>query len=237
MEHITVTGLCFSYQKNGPQVLSDINFSAAKGACLCIAGANGCGKSTLLQLIAHCLKPAKGEVRINGDENGSGVGMVFQEPDHQLFMPTVWEDVAFGALKKGMTAHEGREAALDALRMVEAEHLAERAPYTLSGGEKQRAALAGILITRPGIIVLDEPSAALDPRARKNIIRLLRNLNCTRIIASHDLDLILALADEVLFLDRGKVAAQCPVPGLLSDEIFLQRIGLELPLSLGKSPL
>ncbi|MDR2480141.1 MAG: energy-coupling factor ABC transporter ATP-binding protein [Treponema sp.] len=240
MEHIRLSGICFSYEKNGPQVLSDISFSVERGSCICVAGANGCGKTTLLQLTARCLKPEKGEIRFSGGGNGDAaygreLGMVFQEPDHQLFMPTVWEDAAFGALKTGMSPAEGRKAALDALRMVEAEHLAERPPYTLSGGEKQRAALAGVLITRPEILVLDEPSAALDPRGRKNIIRLLRKISCTKIIASHDLDLIWELADTVLFLDRGKIAAQCSVPGLLADEHFLQSIGLELPLSLGRN--
>ena len=235
MEHIQLQGVCFSYEQNGPEVLSGIDLPVEKGAVTGIAGANGCGKSTLLQLIAHCLKPCKGTITLsgggNGSENSRRTGMVFQEPDHQLFMPTVWEDVAFGVLKKGMPPQEARDAALEALRMVEAEHLAERPPYKLSGGEKQRAALAGILITRPEILVLDEPSAALDPRSRKNLILLLRKIHCTKIIASHDLDLILDLADTVFFLDKGKIAAQSPVPGLLLDENFLQSIGLELPLS------
>jgi cobalt/nickel transport system ATP-binding protein len=238
MEHIKLSGVCFSYEKNGPPVLSGIDFAVEKGSTLCVAGANGCGKSTLLQLIAGCLKPEKGRISVNGD-NGEGgnrgnAGIVFQEPDHQLFMPTIWEDVAFGVLKKGMSPGDAREAAFAALRMVEAEHLAARPPYKLSGGEKQRAALAGILITNPEILILDEPSAALDPRARKNLIPLLRNIKCTKIIASHDLDLILELAGTALFLNNGKIAGLCAVPGLLADEPFLQGIGLELPLSLKK---
>ena len=237
MEHIRLQGVCFSYEKNSPEVLSNINFSVEKGVTACIAGANGCGKSTLLQLIAQCLKPLNGTITIYSHENGNPkkshyTGIVFQEPDHQLFMPTVWEDVAFGILKNGMSPVVAREIALDALKMVEAEHLAEKPPYKLSGGEKQRVALAGILVMKPEILVLDEPSAALDPRARKNIIQLLQKIKCTKIIASHDLDLILDLADMVFFLDKGKIAAQCPVPGFLLDESFLQGIGLELPLSL-----
>ena len=240
MEHIKLQDVCFSYEKNSPEVLSNINFSVKYGATICVAGANGCGKTTLLQLIAQCLKPHKGTITINDCTDGNPeknlyTGIVFQEPDHQLFMPTVWEDVAFGVLKKGMSPVDAREAAIDSLKKMEADHLAEKPPYKLSGGEKQRVALAGILIMKPEILVLDEPSAALDPRARKNIIQLLRKINCTKVIASHDLDLILDLADTVLFLDKGKIAAQCPVPGLLLDEEFLQSIGLELPLSAAKT--
>ena len=190
-----------------------------------------------LRLAARCLKPSRGAVTVKGEkaaEKERSTGMVFQEPDHQLFMPTVWEDVAFGILKKGMSPGEARTAALEALKKIEAEHIAEKPPYKLSGGEKQRAALAGVLITGPEILVLDEPSAALDPRARKNLILLLRKIPGTKIIASHDLDLVLELASRVMFLYQGRIAAQCSVPGLLSDEGFLRGIGLELPLSFGR---
>jgi cobalt/nickel transport system ATP-binding protein len=185
--------------------------------------------------MAGCIKPTQGEI------SAPGCGIVFQDVDHQLFMPTVWEDVAFGILKKGTRPEDVREAVFEALRSVEAEHLAEKPPYTLSGGEKQRAALAGILITRPDVLVLDEPSASLDPRARKNLIALLRRLPCTKIIASHDLDLVLELADRVLFLCDGRIAGESPVmgrtaPGLLADETFLQGIGLELPLTFWDAP-
>ncbi|MHC6203369.1 energy-coupling factor ABC transporter ATP-binding protein [Breznakiellaceae bacterium SP9] len=234
MEHIRLSNISFSYEKNARPALSDLSFAIEKGETLCFAGANGSGKSTLLQIIAGCLKPVRGEISASG--GGANLcGIVFQDLEHQLFMPTVWEDVAFGVLKKGMLPKEAKEAALAALRSVEAEHLAEKPPYKLSGGEKQRAALAGILITRPEVLVLDEPSASLDPRARKNLIGLLRRLPCTKIIASHDLDLVLDLADRVLFLHAGQVAGESPVagraaPGLLADEGFLRSIGLELPL-------
>jgi cobalt/nickel transport system ATP-binding protein len=155
---------------------------------------------------------------------------VFQDPDNQLFMPTLWEDVAFGIMKKGIRPGEAKERALAALAGVEAAHLAERAPHTLSGGEKQRAALAGALIMERDILLLDEPTAALDPRARKNLIDLLKNRRGSIVIASHDLDMALDLADRVIFLHQGRIAADCPVPGLLLDESFLHSIGLELPL-------
>jgi cobalt/nickel transport system ATP-binding protein len=234
MAYLEVTGLSYVYE-NGIKALHDISFSVEKGSCLCIAGANGSGKSTLLELLASCMKPSGGTASIDGvsvfgREGGGKTGIVFQEPDNQFFMPTVWEDVAFGVMKRGMKPEEGRELAMRALETVDAAHLAERPPYKLSGGEKQRAAIASILIMRREILLLDEPSAALDPRSRKNIIALLKSLDCTRIIASHDLDMALDLADRVIFLYRGKVAGQSETPGLLLDEKFLQSIELELPL-------
>jgi cobalt/nickel transport system ATP-binding protein len=238
MEKLVLKHVSCVYDGNIP-ALEDISFSLKAGESLCIAGANGSGKSTLLQIIASCVKKSGGEIIIDGQELKDGVrcgktGMVFQEPDNQFFMPTVWEDTAFGVMKKGMAVGEARAAALAALRQVEAEGLAERRPYTLSGGEKQRAALAAILIMEPEILLLDEPTAALDPRSRKNIIALIKNLPCARLIATHDLDMALEIADRIIFLHRGRIAAGCPAPGLLLDKDFLQGIGLELPLSVSQ---
>jgi cobalt/nickel transport system ATP-binding protein len=231
MAHLIVKNISHRYGKGADAALADINFSVEQGRCVCIAGANGSGKSTLLQIIASCLKPEKGEIVIETGKGGEGrAGIVFQEPDDQLFMPSVWEDVAFGIMKKGVAPEKAKERALAALAQVEAAHLAERAPHTLSGGEKQRAALAGALIMEREILLLDEPTAALDPRARKNLIALLQKQRHTKIIASHDLDMALEIADRIIFLSQGRVAADCPAPGLLLDEDFLQSIGLELPL-------
>ncbi|MDR1249911.1 MAG: energy-coupling factor ABC transporter ATP-binding protein [Treponema sp.] len=234
MAHLIVKNISHRYGKgtDATRALEDINFSVEPGKRLCIAGANGSGKSTLLQIIASCLKPEEGEIVIEAENGGEGrAGIVFQEPDDQLFMPSVWEDVAFGIMKKGVKPEEAKERALAALAQVEAAHLAERSPHTLSGGEKQRAALAGVLILERKILLLDEPTAALDPRARKNLIALLKKQRHTKIIASHDLDMALEIADRIIFLSQGRVAADCPAPGLLLDEDFLQSIGLELPLS------
>jgi cobalt/nickel transport system ATP-binding protein len=141
-------------------------------------------------------------------------------------------------MKKGVNSETARALALGALRAVEAEELADRPPYKLSGGEKQRAALASVLIMEPELLLLDEPTASLDPRARKNIIALLKKLPGTKIIATHDLDMALETADRVIFLHRGRIAADCPAPGLLLDKPFLQSIGLELPLGVesGETP-
>jgi cobalt/nickel transport system ATP-binding protein len=248
MTKVNVSDVTYTYE-GGFCALDNVTFTVQKDSCLCVAGANGSGKSTLLGLIAGCMKPTKGDIFIDGvsifkkGNRLAETGIVFQEPDNQLFMPMVWEDVAFALLKKGISIANAKDRALAALRMVDAEYIAERAPYKLSGGEKQRAAIASVLSGFQGnienkILLIDEPSAALDPHARKNIIAILRRFSCTKIIASHDLDLIMDLADHVLFMHENHVAGEGPVkgrvcPGLLSDETFLQSIGLELPLIFG----
>jgi cobalt/nickel transport system ATP-binding protein len=168
------------------------------------------------------------------------IGIIFQEPDNQLFMPAVWEDVAFAIMNKGCSIKDAKEAALNALKAVDAEHLAERPPYKLSGGEKQRVAIASVLVSfqnnsEDEILLIDEPTAYLDPRARKNFIQLIKKLKCTKIIATHDLDMALDLCDEIIFLNNGKLEARSPLPGLLANEPFLQSIGLELPLRMSNS--
>jgi cobalt/nickel transport system ATP-binding protein len=235
MALLVVNNISHRYGKtaDAPMALDQISFSVEQEQCVCVAGANGSGKSTLLQIIASCIKPSGGEIRIeNGSGEGAMAGIVFQDTDNQLFMPSVWEDVAFGIMKKGMTPAEAKEKALAALARVDAARLAERAPHTLSGGEKQRAALAGVLILERDLLLLDEPTAALDPRARKNLITLLKNQRGAKIIASHDLDMALDIEDRIIFLHKGRIAADCPAPGLLLDGEFLRTIGLELPLGL-----
>jgi cobalt/nickel transport system ATP-binding protein len=234
MGYIEIENLSFSYEKHR-EVLKDISFSVEKGRCVCVAGANGSGKSTLLELIASCMEPSGGTIRIDGvsifkNKKEQKTGIVFQEPDNQFFLPTVWEDVAFGVMKKGVSPEKGRELAMEALKLTGAGHIAERPPYKLSGGEKQKAAIASILVMKREILLLDEPTAALDPRSRKNTIALIKALDCTRLIASHDLDMAMDLADEIIFLHNGKIAARSEAPGLLLDEGFLRGIGLELPL-------
>jgi cobalt/nickel transport system ATP-binding protein len=236
MEKLVLKNIACVYEGN-IRALEDITLSLNPGENLCVAGANGSGKSTLLQIIASCVKNTGGEIFIDGQRIRAGArhgkaGIVFQDPGNQFFMPTVWEDVAFGIMKKGMGTAQAKAAAIAALEQVDAAGLADRRPYTLSGGEKQRAALASILIMEPEILLLDEPTAALDPRSRKNTISLIKSLPCAKIIASHDLDMALDIADRVIFLYGGRIAADCKAPGLLLDENFLQSIGLELPLGI-----
>jgi cobalt/nickel transport system ATP-binding protein len=241
-DFLSIENVSYRYEADR-EVLRNVSFTVQKGSCVCIAGPNGSGKSTLLELIGGCLKPGSGDILVDGvstirsPKNGDKrTGIIFQEPDNQLFMPTVWEDVAFGIMKDGVSPEEGRTRACETLKMVGAEHLADRPPYKLSGGEKQRAAIASILIMKREILLLDEPTASLDPHARKNIICLLKDLNVTKIIASHDLDMALDICEEVIFLHGGNISARSSVPGLLEDKCFLQSIGLELPLSLDRGP-
>ncbi len=236
---LQVEGLRHCYE-DGTATLHGIDFVVREGECLGIVGANGAGKSTLLQLLAGCLEPAGGEVRLDGmplyrDENQKNkarrqIGLVFQDADDQLFMPTVWEDVAFGLAARGVPVAALKQEAIGVLQTLQAAHLAERAPHRLSGGEKRVAATAAVLAMAPRVLVLDEPTAALDPRARRHWIALLKAMPVTRIVASHDLDMVLDACDRVLVLHQGGIVRESAVPGCLRDAAFLHGCGLELPL-------
>ena len=158
------------------------------------------------------------------------VGLIFQDPDDQLFMPQVVEDVAFGPVAHGVPAEEAHARAREVLESLNVGHLAERPPHRLSGGEKRMAALAGILVMRPEIVVLDEPSAALDPRARRRVIEVLRELDKPIILATHDLDMALDVCGRAVVLYDGRVAADGDLGTILGDEALLRQNGLELPL-------
>jgi len=233
---VEVTHLSYAYP-DGHQALEDITLTVEKGECLGMVGPNGAGKSTLLLHLNGLLSGNAGDVRILGQpinkQNLSWVrqkvGLVFQNPDDQLFCPTLFEDVSFGPLNSQMPAEEipGRVAA--ALRKVGLVGFEDRSPHHMSVGEKRKASLATILSMDPEIIVLDEPSSNLDPRSRRELIDLLASFPQTRIIATHDLDLVLHLTDRVLLLDHGKVAASGKPEDVLTDESLLKTHGLELP--------
>jgi cobalt/nickel transport system ATP-binding protein len=162
----------------------------------------------------------------------SHVGVVFQNSDDQLFNATVFDDVAFGPLNLGLPPDEVRRRSSEALAAVGLTGLEERPPFHLSGGEKRRVALAGVLAMRPGVLLLDEPSSHLDPRGRREFIQLLNGLTGTKIIASHDLELVLESCPRVLLLDGGRLIADGPAPTLLADESLMEKHGLATPLSL-----
>ena len=233
----------FAYP-DGHEALRDISFEATHGESVGIIGANGAGKSTLLMLLMGLLHPAAGSVRIGGVELTrktlpdirKRVGMVFQNPDDQLFMPTVGEDVAFGPRNAGLTEKEVQERVTESLVRVGIAHLRERAPFKLSGGEKHAAAIASVLAMEPDILVLDEPTAGLDPRARRRVMGLLESFSHTRLITSHDLDMILALCPRVVILRDGVVAADGPSRVLLADAELMETCGLEVPASLKPCP-
>lgn len=229
--------LAYAYP-DGNRALCDLSFRIKQGESVGVVGANGAGKSTLLLLIAGALFPAAGALRV-GDvlvhrEKRScpcrRVGLVFQSPDDQLFMPSVLDDVAFGPRALGLSPDEVEERVGSALRVVDGEHLARRPPHRLSGGEKKVVALAAILSMAPTILALDEPSSALDPRSRRRVIELLKRMAQTKLIATHDLDLVLDLCPRCLVLKDGRLLADGPTLQLFADDALLSAGGLERPL-------
>jgi cobalt/nickel transport system ATP-binding protein len=163
--------------------------------------------------------------------------MVFQDPDDQLFMPTVFDDVAFGPLNLGLPPDEVEARVERALETVGAAHLRERPPYRLSGGEKRAVAIATVLSMSPDVLVLDEPTASLDPRSRRQLIALLAGFAHTKIIATHDLDFALELCGRTIVLQAGRVAADGPTAELLRDRALLEASHLELPIRLQACPV
>ncbi len=235
---VEVRGLEHRYA-DGTQALRGLDCRIAPGEAVAIVGANGAGKSTLLLHLNGLLQPSAGTVHVGGLAVGRAtqvqvhraVGYVFQDPDDQLFMPTVEDDVAFGPLNLGLAPDAVRERVLDALQRVGAEHLASRAPWRLSGGEKRAVAIAGVLAMAPQVLVLDEPSAGLDPAARRRLIGLLRSFTHTRVIATHDLDLVLDVCPRVLVMHEGRIEADGAPAEVFRDAALLQRCHLEPPLA------
>lgn len=235
---VELRGASFRYP-DGTAALQDLSVRIVHGESVALIGANGAGKSTLLGLINGLLLPSAGEVFV-GDlpvtprtlpQIHRTVGYVFQDADDQLFMPTVFDDVAFGPLNLGMDEAQARAQAERALHTVGAGHLAQRAPYRLSGGEKRAVAIAGVLAMAPSILVLDEPSSGLDAAARRRLIGLLGSFSHTRIIATHDLDLALDVCTRVLVLHEGRLVADGAPAQIFDDGAALARCGLEPPLS------
>lgn len=230
---------------DGNAGINSISFRITHGESVALVGANGAGKSTLLLHLNGCLIPTRGEIQI-GDYPLSkknlktvrrSVGMVFQNPDDQLFMPTVFDDVAFGPINLGMHEAEVEKRVVQALETVGAAHLVNRPPYKLSGGEKRAVAIATVLATSPDILVMDEPSSNLDPISRKRLITLLSTFKHTKIIATHDLDMALDLCERTIVLHKGKITADGPTIDLFNDESLLARSGLEKPLRMQGCPV
>jgi len=225
---------------DGTVALRDVSFRITHGESVAVIGANGAGKSTLLLHLNGYLTPTSGAVRV-GDlsftkktlpEIRRRVGMVFQDPDDQLFMPTVCEDVAFGPLNLGLSSGEVEARVREALERVGAEHLRERPPYRLSGGEKKRVAIATVLSMAPDILVMDEPTNGLDPFARRRLIELLTDFRHTKIFTSHDLDMVLELCERTIVLHDGEVRADGPTREIFRDDGLLASCRLEKPLSM-----
>jgi len=236
--------LCYSYP-DGTLALDRVSFRIEHGDSVAIVGANGAGKSTLLQHLNGCLSPVSGTVRIGDfpitprtlNAVRRSVGMVFQDPDDQLFMPTVFDDVAFGPLNQGFPPQEAEARAMRALETVGAAHLRDRPPYKLSGGEKRTVAIATVLSMSPDVLVMDEPTASLDPRSRQALIELLDRFEHTKIIATHDLDMALDLCARTIVLREGRIAADGPTEQLMRDGVLLEQSGLALPLRMQACPV
>lgn len=236
---VEVRQLHYSYP-DGREAIRNISLSIHHGESVGIIGANGAGKSTLLLLLTGILFPSSGEVLV-GDIHVTRktlpmirqrLGMVLQDPDDQLFLPTVYDDVAFGPRNYGLNDQEIAERVQRALETVGISHLAHRAPFKLSGGEKRAASIATVLSLDPDILIMDEPTTGLDPRSRRKLIHLLESFDHTKIIASHDLEMVLATCSRVVLLEEGRIAASGPAEEVLRDKELLERCGLEVPLSL-----
>lgn len=227
---------------DGHEAIKDISFTIYHGESVGIIGANGSGKSTLLFLMMGILFPDRGEVKV-GDVAltkktlsmiRQRLGMVFQDSDDQLFMTTVYDDVAFGPRNYHLREDEVRLRVDEALEMVGITHLIYRAPFKLSNGEKRAAAIASVLSMRPDVLIMDEPSSGLDPKSRRRLIQILKGFSHTKIMTSHDLDMVLETCDRTIVIKDGGVAADGRALEILTNEDLLKKCGLELPLSMQK---
>ena len=237
--HIDIQGLSFAYTKN-KQVLENINLHAGEHEAIGIVGANGAGKSTLLRLLVGLATDFGGSIRVEEIPVEKRtlplirekIGYVFQDSDNQLFMSTAYEDIAFAPRNYGLPEAEVERRVQSALEQVGIPHLRNKQLFTMSGGEKKLVSIAGILSLTPDIILMDEPSIALDPRNRRNLINLLNSFEHLKLIASHDLDLIWDTCSRTIILDKGTIVWDGPTEIALRNEKLLQEHGRELPLSL-----
>ncbi len=233
MSILEIAELSFSYE-DGTPAIEGISFKVEQGEKVAIIGPNGAGKSTLFSLIAGFRTPFTGKVIVNRDilDDGSQdrvrrhLGMLFQDPDDQIFMPTVEEDVAFGPQNLDLDDIQGRVT--KALRSTGTETLAKRVPHRLSHGMKKRVAIAGVLAMEPAILLLDEPTSGLDPRARSDLIDLLKGMKRTMLMATHDLEAVADLADRVIVINRS-IMFDGTLADLAHRKDMLEQAGIELP--------
>lgn len=225
------------------KVLNNVSFQIEEGEQVGLIGANGAGKSTLMKTMLGLIV-AKGKITVDGIEVNQEnlgkirqyLGYVLQDSDNQMFMPTVYEDMIFGPLNYGKSREEADQLVQSALEKLGLMHLKDRQNYKMSGGEKRMAAIATILAMNPKVMLMDEPSTALDPKNRRRLIQILQKLPATKIIATHDLDLVLETCDRVLVLNQGKLVADGSVQDILWNREFLEKYDLELPFCLAGIP-
>ncbi len=236
---LEVRNLQFAYP-GGKEALKGVSFSVQEGESVGLVGPNGAGKSTLLLHLNGLLPDdltSPANISVHGIPLQSDtvhgirrrVGLLFQDPDDQLFCPTVFEDVAFGPAQMGITGEALEQRVLDALRTVGLDGVAMRAPHHLSGGERRRVCLAGVLACHPDVLVLDEPTSDLDPKGKRELKALLASFPAAKLIATHDLELVVELCPRVIVIDGGKVVADGPTEALLDNEELMLAHGLERP--------
>ena len=237
MHHfLEFSGVGYRYA-DGHEALTDVNLKISHGEHVALLGANGAGKSTLQLLTNGLLMASRGEVIVGGVKVQKeslalvrqSVGLVFQDSDNQLFMPTVEEDVAFGPRNMGLTKAEIEERVSGALKVVGAEHLRGRSPSQLSGGEKRRVAIATVLSMTPSVLVMDEPTSNLDPRSRRQLIDLLKGFSHTLLVATHDMNFAAELAKRAIVLSQGHVVADEECGQLFKNRVLLESCSLEQP--------
>jgi len=241
---VEVQDLRYTYP-DGTAAIRGISFRLTHGESVAIVGANGAGKSTLLMHLNGYLTPQQGVVSIGHvpltkatlDTLRRTVGMVFQDPDDQLFMPTVFDDVAFGPLNLGLPPDMVKTRVTQALERVDALHLKDRPPYKLSGGEKRAVAIAAVLSMAPDVLVMDEPTTGLDPHGRRLLIEQLAGFEHTKIIATHDLDMVLDLCPRTIVIHAGQVVADGPTGEIFDNAPLLKNCHLEKPLRLHGCPV
>lgn len=230
---LNVENLCYTYP-DGHEALRGISLTVHEGEKLALAGANGSGKSTLLLHIAGAVKVQHGRITFRGQDSQEvlrkTIGLTFQDADDQILMPSVLEDVAFSLIAGGLGREEAHERARAVLDSLGISHLSGRLPHRLSGGEKRIVSFAGMLASEPEVLALDEPSSALDPRARRRVIDFLRESERTIILATHDLDMALDVCTHAVILNEGRIACEGTLPELFRDKNILEANGLELPL-------
>ena len=228
----------FSYEPGTP-VLDNLSFHIRKGETVGLIGANGAGKSTIMKLMLGLL-PAQGEILVDGmpvtKQNlppiRQKIGFVLQDSDNQMFMPTVYEDMIFGPRNYGLSREEADARVDRVLRELGLENLKHRHNHKISGGEKRMAAIATILAMEPEMIVMDEPSTALDPVNRRRVISTINSRKETKLIASHDLDMILDTCQRVILLNHGRIVADGEAETILRDQALLEANRMELPFCL-----
>lgn len=238
---LQIEQLCVRYSGE-ENVLDHLNIRIQDGETVGIVGANGAGKSTLLMSIVGILLPYEGRIAIDGlevtkknlREVRERVGVVFQNPDDQLFMANVYDDIAFGLRNYGYEEAAVREKIDGVIKSLDIEKLMKHSSNKLSGGEKRIIAIATILVMEPSIILFDEPTSFLDPKTRRRLLALLKDFNMTKLIATHDLDMALEICERVVILKDGKVFADGPAGDILRNEELLKEAGLELPFCLQK---